>query len=124
MRRRTGRCAFATLAATARDQRLQGLLRRRAPAADATLSSVPMAALDIETTGLDPSRHEIVSIALVPMTLAQIEGSRTRHWIVKPRGDLAAESVAFHGITHSQVAISARPRRRCCRRCWRQWPAA
>lgn len=95
---------FRALAASARDQDLRAYYAAGAPAADATLSSVPMAALDIEATGLDPRRDEIVSIALVPMTLAQIEGSRTRQWIVKPRGDLAAASVAFHGITHSQVA--------------------
>lgn len=95
---------FQTLAATARDARLQAYYAAGAPGADAPLSSVPMAALDIETTGLEPGRHEIVSIALVPMNLAQIHGSQTQHWIVKPRGELAAESVTFHGITHSQVA--------------------
>jgi DNA polymerase-3 subunit epsilon len=95
---------FRTLASTARDARLQAYYAAGAPDGDAPLSSVPMAALDIETTGLDPDRHEIVSIALVPMGLAQIQGSQTQHWIVKPRGELAAESVTFHGITHSRVA--------------------
>jgi DNA polymerase-3 subunit epsilon len=95
---------FRTLAATARDARLQAYYAAGVPNADAPLSTVTMAALDIETTGLEPGRHEIVSIALVPMDLAQIQSSRTRHWIVKPQGDLTAESVTFHGITHSQVA--------------------
>jgi DNA polymerase-3 subunit epsilon len=95
---------FQTLAATARDARLQAYYAAGVPSADAPLSTVPMAALDIETTGLEPGRHEIVSIALVPMDLAQIQSSRTRHWIVKPQGDLTAESVTFHGITHSQIA--------------------
>ncbi len=95
---------FQALAATARDSRLQTYYAAGVPSADAPLSTVPMAALDIETTGLEPGRHEIVSIALVPMDLAQIQSSRTRHWIVKPQGDLTAESVTFHGITHSQVA--------------------
>jgi DNA polymerase-3 subunit epsilon len=95
---------FQTLAATARDTRLQAYYASGAPGADAPLFSVPMAALDIETTGLETGRDEIVSIALVPMSLAQIHGSQTQHWIVKPRGELAAESVTFHGITHSQVA--------------------
>jgi len=95
---------FQILAATARDARLQAYYAAGVPSADAPLSTVPMAALDIETTGLEPGRHEIVSIALVPMDLAQIQSSRTRHWIVKPQGDLTAESVTFHGITHSQVA--------------------
>lgn len=95
---------FETLAAGARDRRLKAYYAAGAPAAETPLSAVPMAALDVETTGLDPGRHEIVSVALVPMGLDRIEGSRTRHWIVRPRGELAAESVAFHGITHSQIA--------------------
>ncbi|MEZ7848410.1 MAG: 3'-5' exonuclease [Polaromonas sp.] len=95
---------FQALAATARDMRLKAYYAAGVPSADAPLSSVPMAALDIETTGLEPGRHEIVSIALVPMNLAQIQSSGTRHWVVKPQGDLTAESVTFHGITHSQVA--------------------
>ncbi|MBP6251976.1 MAG: hypothetical protein KA387_04425 [Rubrivivax sp.] len=97
---------FEALARSARDARLRRYYAAGLPSADAPLSSVPMAALDIETTGLDPARHEIVSIALVPMDMTQIRGSQTRHWIVRPRGELAAESVTFHGITHSQVAAA------------------
>jgi DNA polymerase-3 subunit epsilon len=95
---------FEALAARARDPRLQAYYAAGAPAAGTPLAAVPMAALDVETTGLDPGRHEIVSVALVPMGLDRIEGSRTHHWIVRPRGELAVESVAFHGITHSQIA--------------------
>lgn len=95
---------LASLAAGARDPRLRRYFAAGAPPADTPLSAVPMAAFDIETTGLDPARHEIVSLALVPLTLSQIHGSRTRHWVVRPRGELAAESVAFHGITHSRIA--------------------
>lgn len=94
---------FAALAAKARDPRLRAYYAAGAPAADAALSSVSMAALDIETTGLDPGHHEIVSLALVPMGLSQIHAGQTRHWVVRPRGELAAESVAFHGITHTQI---------------------
>lgn len=97
---------FEALAATARHADLKRYYASALPRADAPLSTVPMAALDIETTGLDPLRHEIVSIALVPMQLAQIQASRTRHWIVRPRGELTAESVVFHGITHAQIAAA------------------
>lgn len=94
---------FATLASSARHAGLKRYYASGVPPADAPLSAVPMAALDIETTGLDPRRHEIVSIALVPLQLAQIQASRSRHWIVRPRGELTAESVVFHGITHAQI---------------------
>ncbi len=97
---------FETLARSAHDARLKRYYAAGAPPAQAPLSAVPMAALDFETTGLDPAEHEIVSMALVPMTLAQVQAGQTRHWIVKPRGDLQAASVAFHGITHSQIAAA------------------
>ena len=47
--------------------------------------------------------HGIVSIGLVPMHLDRIASSRSRHWIVKPRAAMGAESVTIHGITDSQV---------------------
>ena len=97
---------MAQLAVGARDPRLQAYYAAGAPAGDTPLSAVPMVALDIETTGLDPRQHEIVSVALVPMQLERIRSSATRHWIVRPRGELAAESVAFHGITHAQIAAA------------------
>lgn len=97
---------FAALAAAARHPALQAYYAAGVPAAETALSTVPVAALDIETTGLDPQLHEIVSIALVPFGLAQIQASRSQHWIVRPRGELTAESVAFHGITHAQIAAA------------------
>ncbi|WP_313951808.1 3'-5' exonuclease, partial [Accumulibacter sp.] len=65
--------------------------------------TVPLMALDIETTGLDPVRDGIVSIGLVPMRLERIFASQSRLWIVKPRSPLLEKSVALHGITHSQL---------------------
>ena len=70
---------------------------------DTPLSAVPLMALDVETTGLDPVKDGIVSIGLVPMSLERIRASASRHWILKPRVPLGAESVTIHGITDSQV---------------------
>ncbi|MBS9404773.1 3'-5' exonuclease [Halomonas sp. TRM85114] len=68
------------------------------------IAEVPMVAMDMETTGLDASRHGIVSIGLVPFTLSRVRLIQRHYWIVKPRQPLNRESVAFHHITHSQVA--------------------
>ena len=94
---------FATLAAAARDPRLRAFYAQGAPAGDCLLKDVPMAALDIETTGLDPARDEIVSIGVVPMTMAHIRASASRYWVVSPNGELKPESVTIHTITHAQV---------------------
>ncbi|WP_028022869.1 3'-5' exonuclease [Enterovibrio calviensis] len=68
------------------------------------LSEVEFVALDLETTGLDPTKSEIISVGLVPFTLSRIHCREAKHWIVKPRKALNEESVVFHGITHSDIS--------------------
>lgn len=94
---------FSALAAQARDPRLKKFYANGAPAPETPLLHAPLMALDVETTGLDPATDGIVSLGLVPMQLDRIFSSRARHWIVRPRERLAAESVTIHGITDSQV---------------------
>jgi len=97
---------YAELAAGARDARLRAFYAAGVPGGDTALAAVPMVALDLETTGLDPRRDEIVSVGVVPMDLACIRASASRHWVVRPRRALDTESVTLHGITHSQVAAA------------------
>ena len=94
---------FAALAESVRDARLRDFYAAGVPHGDTPLAQVPMLAMDIETTGLNPLRDGIVSVGLVPMSLDCIRASGARHWIVKPRVPLAGESVTIHGITDSQV---------------------
>lgn len=94
---------FQALAGVARDDRLQAFYAAGAVAGDTPMSAVPLMALDVETTGLDPVRDGIVSVGLVPMRLDRIFASQSRHWILKPRVPLAAKSVTIHGITDSQI---------------------
>ncbi len=94
---------FATLAAAARDPRLQAFYAQGAPAGDSPLHEVPMAALDVETTGLNPLQDGIVSIGIVPMTMTNIQSSLSRYWVVRPPVELTPESVTIHAITHAQI---------------------
>ncbi|GAA3534929.1 3'-5' exonuclease [Zobellella aerophila] len=94
---------FQTLAATVRDPRLQRFYQAGVIAANTPLSEVPFVAMDFETTGLNPNKHGIISIGLVPFDIRRIHCRRARHWIVKPRKPLVEESVVIHGITHSDV---------------------
>lgn len=94
---------FQALAHSARDPRLRAFYAAGAVTGDTPLSDTPLMALDVETTGLNPAQDGIVSIGLVPMTLSCIRASASRHWILKPRVPLGAESVTIHGITDTQV---------------------
>lgn len=94
---------FAALAAQARDARLRDFYAAGAVSGDTALKDVSMVALDVETTGLDPARDEIVSIGLVPMTLQRIAASASRYWVLRPRAELQPESVTIHAITHAQI---------------------
>ncbi len=82
-----------------------------------------MVAMDMETTGLDPSRHAIVSIGVVPFDMARIRFAERRYWVVHPPRPLLRESVAFHRITHSEAEY-ARTWRPCYPSCWRPWRVA
>src|SRR5690625_6414043 len=68
------------------------------------MEGVLMAALHLETTGLDWRRHDIVSIGIVPFTLDRIRPSKGFYRLVKPRRKLEARSVTIHRITHARLA--------------------
>jgi DNA polymerase-3 subunit epsilon len=94
---------FEILCNTAKDHRLKkyycaGVLPGQTP-----IDQVPLMALDIETTGLNPNVDGIVSVGIIPMTTQIIQSSHAKHWVIKPNVPLVDESVPFHGITHSQV---------------------
>ncbi|WP_210546203.1 3'-5' exonuclease [Rhodoferax sp. PAMC 29310] len=94
---------FKTLAEIARDPRLKAFYAAGAVPGDTLVEDTPLMALDVETTGLAPARDGMVSIGLVPMSLTCIRASASRHWLLKPREPLGAESITIHGITHTQV---------------------
>ncbi|MDM8350668.1 3'-5' exonuclease [Pseudomonas sp. sp1636] len=99
---------FTQLAQTAQDPRLAAFYRAGAVAADTPLEQVPLMALDVETTGLDCTRHSIVSLGLVPFNLMRIRCGQALYWVVKPVSELSSESVTFHHITHSDIRDAPR----------------
>jgi DNA polymerase-3 subunit epsilon len=56
------------------------------------------AAVDLETTGLDPSRHEIIAIGVVPIDGGRIIAGRAVYRVVRPRVAPAADTIRIHGI--------------------------
>ncbi|MFE8070040.1 3'-5' exonuclease [Marinobacteraceae bacterium S3BR75-40.1] len=94
---------FVQKASEARDPLLRRFYGAGMPAPDTPLSEVPMAALDLETTGLDASRNAIVSIGLIPFDLKRIRCRDAFYWVVKPSRTLEYESITFHHITHTDI---------------------
>lgn len=61
------------------------------------LRKAKFAVVDLETTGLNPKKDEILSIAIVPMTGLTIEIGKSKYFLLKPR-KFRVESVTFHGL--------------------------
>ena len=94
---------FMALAEQTKDERLKAYYAAGMPSGDTPIKDVPLMAMDVETTGLNPAKDGIVSVGILPMNLDRIQSSASRHWFVQPHVPLADESVTIHGITHSQL---------------------
>ena len=95
---------MARRAGEARDERLRRFFEAGVPDPDMPLKDLRLVALDLETTGMDVSRHGIVSIGMVPFTINRIQSGRSYYQIVRPRRLLREESVLIHHITHSEIS--------------------
>lgn len=94
---------FADLAYQTHSDRLRAFYEAGVVSGQTPIRDAPLVALDFETTGLDPRRHGILSIGLVPFSLQRIYCGQARHWLVNPKRPLEEESVTIHGITHSAL---------------------
>ena len=65
---------------------------------------VPFAALDFETTGLDPARHEVVSFGVVPVEGGRVVLAGARYREVRPRGPVRPVSVTIHQLRPVDLA--------------------
>ena len=73
-----------------------------APGADCR--RLEFVALDLETTGLDPARDEILSIGLVHIRDWRIELASAWHRLLRPDMDIPEQSAVLHRITDDQAA--------------------
>ncbi|RQW63481.1 3'-5' exonuclease [Vibrio viridaestus] len=74
------------------------------PAPTTPIEEIEFLAIDLETTGLNSQKDDIISIGVVPFTLDRVYLGHAREWMVKPRRKLSEESIVIHGITHSDIA--------------------
>jgi DNA polymerase-3 subunit epsilon len=94
---------------------LAGLRARRSEAAAAYRRSRPAPAdtpwreaafsvVDLETTGLDARRDEIISFAAIPIDDGRVAVGRMRMAIVRPRHMPDAETIRIHGLRPDDLA--------------------
>lgn len=86
------------------DGPLREHLKKPWPARSLDVNRVSMVALDLETSGLDPLRDEIVSIGWLELVEGRIQLASARRQTIVPEGPLPASSVAIHGISDDQAA--------------------
>ena len=68
-----------------------------------SVDSVPLLAVDFETTGLDAAKDEILSIGFVQINNLQIDLSTATHLLIKTNNPLSADTVVIHKITDDQI---------------------
>ena len=66
-------------------------------------------AVDVETTGLDPSRDEVVSFAAVPIEGGRVIARWTVHGLVRPSSPPPGSSIEIHGLRAADLAAAQPP---------------
>ncbi|MBN9644622.1 exonuclease domain-containing protein [Corynebacterium mendelii] len=75
------------------------------------LDQLKLLAVDVETTGLEPGTHRLLSIGWVPVNATSIDLSGAGHVIVKGSEGAASvgHSATVHGLTDDAVAAGTDP---------------
>lgn len=74
------------------------------PAPGSNSRELDYVALDLETTGLDPQKDEILSIGLVSLHGANILLHSASHRLICPKCEIPEQSAVIHHITDDQAA--------------------
>jgi DNA polymerase-3 subunit epsilon len=76
----------------------------RAPSARTPWRQASFCAIDLELTGLDPSRDEIVSFAAVPIEDGRVQLGASVHGRVRPTGAIGEAAIRVHGLRYADLA--------------------
>ncbi|OOZ39349.1 hypothetical protein BOW53_11885 [Solemya pervernicosa gill symbiont] len=79
-------------------------LSRPFPASGSDSRKLPMVAIDLETTGLNPQRDEIISIGLVCLNGLSIDLGSSWYCLLRPSREMPEQSAVIHAITDDEAA--------------------
>ncbi len=80
----------------------------RPPRAGTAWDQAPWCVIDLELSGLDPRRHEIISFAAIPIERGRIQLARAVSGLVRPSRPLSESSIRIHGILAADL-VNAPP---------------
>jgi len=61
-------------------------------------------AVDLELSGLDPRRHEIISFGAIPIEEGRVQLSAAVDGLVRPSGPLSESSIRIHGMREADLS--------------------
>ena len=82
---------------------LAELLRSPSPGPDTLLAELPLLAVDLETTGLDPRSDRVLSAGWVPVDGRRVDLAGARRVVVGDAGEVG-DSATVHGLTDDELA--------------------
>lgn len=74
------------------------------PEKSAVCCDVPIISVDLETTGLDPAKDDILSVGLVEINCSAVKLNTAWHQIISVDRDIPAETAVIHQITDDAAA--------------------
>jgi DNA polymerase III subunit epsilon len=75
----------------------------RPPAPSTPWNAAPWCVVDLELSGLNPQRHEIISFAAIQIEGGRIQLGRSVSGLVRPTRPLSESSIRVHGIRAADV---------------------
>ncbi len=78
-------------------------LAEHRPVKQNLIKDTQLIAIDFETTGLDPSKDEIISMGFCPVYNGVIRLADCLHIVIKTEQTLTSENVAFHGLMDDEL---------------------
>lgn len=88
---------------------LQDYLEQSFPGRRMLCEDVTIVAVDLETTGLDPKKDDILSVGLVEIRGMSIKLDTAWHEIVSIERDIPEDSAIIHHITDDHAAEAGKP---------------